>query len=1351
MLSPVLLARITVVTLRTSYSYSSVTRSLARSMASSSIFYVIILLVVFASSLSKNLPMIIRVIGKSDDEPRDEESGSTRFRRGAGGGAAYPCLSDDNCTLSFTDALDHLTNNTLLNVTSHVELSSVKQLEYLQYVTIVGHNNPTVNCSRGGALHFSSCRNCTIQGITWKGCGIANRRRIEPAILFHNSSNILIQHCAFQHSKGPTVALSEVSGVVNVSHCKFASNLNKGHGAAIYYTVTSSDTETAPTISDCKFTRNIGMSILYVGQSTNIQSTILIKNSLFGGNKGVSIFVSKHNLRIGGTVKFEGNKVSKGCGIFATDHANVTFDENSRVLFITNKATNGGAIHIGNHSSMCFDYNSVVTFDVNHAKNGGVVNLESNSRILFDRNCTVHFVNNTATNVGGAIESLYSSIIVFKSFAKVLFDSNSASIGGAIFSNIGSSIVFEGNATVTFNSNRARENGGALVIHVNSTLTFKGNTVVTFTNNEAVSGGGAAVRSTKNCTITFGGNSIVTFANNSAYSGGAIHSESLAKLTVDENSKVMLDTNRATNGGCLYFHTFSTVNFKGNSSILFINNTAVSTGGAVYSYYNSNITITESPNVTFIQNIAKTGGAIHATTSDVKFSGKTSLTFKNNQAVHEGGAIYLSDQSNILFDKDVSVTFASNGATYGAGMYSNLSESTATFNSAEVHNYNNTAGVAGRLVYAHIPSTCNKSCLDEKIMGFTDFVTTPPKMIVLNEPAISICNDTDTATKQCNRYYVNNIMLGQEMVINSCLIDHYDKPSDEVVEFLISGKNAELTPSLKYIAVSRCSDTPISITGNQRSLVNYTITISTFMLHIEERKQISIDLIVGLSSCHSGFLYNEISQNCECFDTNNDVVFCSASTSMIQRGYWFGEVDGKTTTTVCPMSYCDFTSCNTASEFCPLFPERINQCNSHRSGTACGDCEKGYTLPFYSTECINRDKCATVWTTVVILLTVVYWIVLVIVVFITMYYKVSIGYLYAITYYYSIVDVLLSEYLYISDGLYITINIMYSIVKLTPQFLGKLCLLEGMSGIDQQFIHYIHPLAISLMLIIIVVLARFSRRLSAVISRGIIRVICFLLLLSYTSVTITSLLLLRHLQFYNVDKIYTYLSPDIEYFQGRHIAYGIIAFLCIIFIVIGLPLLLIVEPFINSKINFVRIKPLLDQFQGCYKDKYRWFAGYYMVCRITIITITIIFSSNDFTSRYLLITTCAAILLIHLSIRPYSSKILNAFDGILLLLLVLVAILLLVEFIDFDSVVPIIFVLLVLPLTVFSLLCLFIHKDSFKNAFTYVYSHRKTCERDDVNNNSNDSPVKNDTATSPGEYDLTIDDRMRTNATVCDM
>ena len=166
--------------------------------------------------------------------------------------------------------------------------------------------------------------------------------------------------------------------------------------------------------------------------------------------------------------------------------------------------------------------------------------------------------------------------------------------------------------------------------------------------------------------------------------------------------------------------------------------------------------------------------------------------------------------------------------------------------------------------------------------------------------------------------------------------------------------------------------------------------------------------------------------------------------------------------------------------------------------------------------------------------------------------------------------------------------IITSVVKLSPGFLGKLCFLQGgMSSIDQYALHYIHPAGILLILFILSVIARHSQRYALFISRGAIRSICFILILAYTSIADTSLQLLRHVKFTNTNDLYTYLSPDIKYFTGRHIIYVIIAILFELVIVVGLPVILLFEPYVNHWINFTRIKPILDQFQGCYRDKYR--------------------------------------------------------------------------------------------------------------------------------------------------------------------
>ncbi|XP_065915484.1 uncharacterized protein [Dysidea avara] len=363
------------------------------------------------------------------------------------------------------------------------------------------------------------------------------------------------------------------------------------------------------------------------------------------------------------------------------------------------------------------------------------------------------------------------------------------------------------------------------------------------------------------------------------------------------------------------------------------------------------------------------------------------------------------------------------------------------------------------------------------------------------------------------------------------------------------------------------------------------MTISSLDCSQSESKEVFIKLITELSPCHPGFHYDNASQSCACYNDTDNVLCSDDSTSTIERGYWFGKVNKKATVSVCPNNYCNFTCCETANGYYQLSPERQNQCNSHRSGVACGSCEEDYTLSFDFVKCVRVSECTTGQTILMVMLIMIYWVVIVIIVFITTYYHVGIGFLYAITYYYSMLDILLGQNLYLTQGVFTTVSIMSSIAKATPQFLGQLCLVKGISGIDQQFIHYVHPLAVTIIVAMISLSARISYRFSAFVSRGIIRVICFLLLISYTSVATTSLLLLRSLTFHNVDKVYTYLSPDTEYFHGRHFFYMIVAVLCAMIVVIGLPIVLLLEPFFNRIINFTRVKPLLDQFQGSYKDK----------------------------------------------------------------------------------------------------------------------------------------------------------------------
>ena len=1100
------------------------------------------------------------------------------------------------------------------------------------------------------------------------------------------------------------------------------------------------------------FATNIG-GVIYNGHYSTVifqgNSTVTFDNNgaFIGGVMYTVNNFTTITFQGNSTVNFEYNSAESNGGImYISDYSTVTFQGYSTVTCKGNGAFIGGVMFFDAYSSITFQGNSAVTFEYNNGGfYGGAIFIMGFSTITFGGNSTVTFCNNIAI-LGGAILTTVNPIIRIEGSSTVTFHDNFAYIGGAMVIQHNSSISIQGNSTLTCYKNKAYI-GGAMLID-QSSVTIEGNSTVTFYDSqEAYLGGSLFIYS--NSTITFKENSNVTFNNNAANQGGVMYIDKSSTTTFEGNSTVKFTNNRANGqGGVIYIVGYSTIAFKGNSAISFCKNKVDGNGGSLYVDNNSSVEFKENSKIMFNGNTADLGGSIFFKSSIIA-DGISFVTFTDNIALQDGGAIYLSDHSNFTLLNYSNFTFYSNRASdYGGAIYVLFKENAIDFNSSNIHFKDNTAGTIQNSAYINVQEPCDRSCLFHGVNITTKdhfpLATSPNKLTLYDTVKCINGNDTD-----CDTYYMNNIMLGQEVTLDACLLDYYDQPT-EAAQFSITGMSHQdyNISGSKYISIT-CNRTTqgIRVIGNlhPNNSYNYTVNISLYVTRISESKVISVNLIVGLSQCHPGFWYSNEPRRCECYDADN-IISCSGSNSTIKRGYWFGWVTGKSTVTSCPNDYCNFTCCEITNGIYHLSPVRANQCRPHRFGTACGNCEKGYTLSFDSPECVEVNKC-TIGTVLVTTLSLLYWIAVVVAVFAMMYYKVAIGSLYAIVYYYSVVDILLNRVLFISNGLYTTVSIMSSFAKLTPQFLGRLCLVRNMSGIDQQFIHYVHPVVILFILIMISVLIRRSRRLSSFVSRGIIHFICFLLLLSYTSVASTSLLLMRPLTFVGIDKVYTYLSPDIEYFHDRHIAYVIIAMMLTIVFVIGFPLLLLLEPFLNSKINFIKIKPLLDQFQGCYKDKCRCFAGYYMICRLVIILLVIVKISDDFTTQYLLISSCALMQLIHVLVRPYISTIHNVFDGIILQLIVIISVLPIVEFVDnYDEtfVLVIIYILVILPLISFVVIKIWINRNDIQKSFKYLINN---CSHLFNKIPTNDPKEQ----VNMREFDIVVDDSMRKNAIIVNM
>ena len=1303
----------------------------------------------------------------------------------------------DNVTLSSVIELRNLNNISIIgynNITVTCDIDGGGLYVYscnqiiVEGVTWIGCGNGDIDNTND---HISVIKYFWSFGIAIQNCTFQYSKG--PVISLSHIKSVNINYCNFMnnnHYKEDGSAIQCVHcnywsmATINITNCNFTSN---GDAESIlYFRFSSRNYPTHIYLSNSNYQNNKGKPfLLFDNFVLHISGVILFDSNVAEYGAGIYIhfnsiiifdknsnvnFVNNHAFHSGAaiylgsyssvtfeqssTVTFNNNKASSGT-IYST-RSYVIFKETCQVTFKSNSATQRGSAISSYNSHIIFTGNSEVTFSNNIVSSndkdlwchGGTIFSGTNGYITFEENTSVDFNNNIA-NFGAAIHSFRFCSITFMGKAKVAFRNNTAEYCGVLTSVL-SSIIFNDNIEVTFNSNTVSYTltnspaAAAICTALQTDVMFAGYSLVKFANNRG-GGGGATVFSESNVVIE--GYSTVIFNNNIAqYSfGAALTCYDNTYATFRGNSNISFISNEGSqDGGAVYSYSMCKIATTDNSTLIFLNNTARNNGGAIFANDQSSITLTGNSVLLFINNKASHGGAVCINEkTKLMFKENSTTVFNKSSAVGSGGALKVLGNSKITLNNHVNVQLNDNSADYGGAIF--LDTTAVMVNSSNnVKFTNNIAKILGSSVYLDIPELCNIACINDKVVGISkELIATPPNELKFYDPAICIDDDNDT---QCNSYYVQNIMLGREIDIRACVLDYYSQPIDSA-QFLI---HSEMNPRYfisgpKHVVISCDTFKGITVMANQRLLESETFSLSIALntALYSGWKQITVNLTIELSLCHPGFWQYPKSEKCECYSTIKDVVFCSGNSSTIKRGYWFGNVTEKPTVTVCPIHYCNFTCCESSNGYYHLSPVRDNQCRSHRSGTACGSCSDGYTLSFDSTECVSIKNCTAGHTILVILLSITYWIVMVTSVFAIMYYKVGIGYLYGITYYYSVVDILLSQNLHVNRGLYLTVSMMSSFSKITPQFLGDLCFTTEMSGIDQQFIHYMHPLAVILILGIISLSARMSQKISVFISRRIIHVICLLILLSYTSIASTSLMLMRPLTFHDIDKVYTYLSPDIEYFHGRHSAYGIVALLCIISIVAGLPLLLTLEPFLNRKFNFTKIKPLLDQFQGCYKDKYRCFAGYYMICRLLIITIVIAKSADDFVANYILIVVCGITEFIHVMVKPYNKELLNKLDIIILALIIFIMVLSLSD--DFDSpfVITIAVMLVILPLLILIAITLFLHKHNLRKMIERIEQFAlkdKSPSNNDVS--KNEMPVR--------EFDLVVDDSMRENNTIFD-
>ena len=744
-----------------------------------------------------------------------------------------------------------------------------------------------------------------------------------------------------------------------------------------------------------------------------------------------------------------------------------------------------------------------------------------------------------------------------------------------------------------------------------------------------------------------------------------------------------------------------------NNVTFYKNVNYINDGGAVRVY---NGTLNMTGEILFSHNRAgSNGGAIYLDHS-VMFASQGSFLFHNNTA-DNGGAIYISEDSRLYtLPNKSSLEFLENNAmTYGGAVYIDLQCIDNVTIGNQLSNY-----YFGLLTSTYC--TCNFS--NNALMGDCAYFDGQCSNIHLNYSynpnLIGLSTSCSFGSYAHSVVYVNvtNITYGSLNFWSHDL--HLAVAAD--------------CPGPVSASFNCCDST----NGNgtmDNEMGNFTVTSKNSVIECANSNTITCNIFINESNekvyvtvQRFGLICDDIAHVqvgigclpvCPPYDPYRQTTYIPLQTCWVQTirsGYWYDN-GFKWFVASCPTGHYNkhFNLQSLLYDQLAIFPDRDLQCNAHWGSLACGECNysAGYAIKYDTTECVPVDECLTTLVRYSLLIlfgvSFFYWIAVISFIFVLLHFRFDItaGYAYGLLFYYSVLEQVVNdvtdhltknlENSYGNDfddpldddvdGIYDLMRLkvlpfLSSIGNLKPPFTGfmNLCFHDA-EMIDHLMLEYIHPLIVTFLVVIIYVLARNFVIAARSIGRYInSKSICILLLLSYSSITYTSMQLLKPMpvfQMYGMNSaMQIYWSPTMKYFHGRHVLYGIIALFCELIIGIGLPIFLIFQKYFirYCNINFTSMKHITDQLMGCYKEEYRWFAAYYLICRQVLYGVNNLidyglgfwdrnegaFDGTDtpFPKFTIIIIICISIMVIHAMFQPYKRKGLNILDTFILLFLV---------------------------------------------------------------------------------------------------
>ena len=710
-----------------------------------------------------------------------------------------------------------------------------------------------------------------------------------------------------------------------------------------------------------------------------------------------------------------------------------------------------------------------------------------------------------------------------------------------------------------FEMNLAQRLGGAMLIS-NSTLIITGG--IRFESSSA--NYGAAVAVIQSNLIAEG---TTHFQNNQAIYGAGIYSRE-ANLTF--NRDITLYDNRASFGGAIYASS-STLNFEGYSN--FIQNSAANGGGLLLTD-GSTIHLFPSTEMYFIYNNANTGGAIEVEDSTpLSNCSDASLT-----TVVASDCFFQLPNQTFSSPSDVSavITFMNNTAALGGcDLYG------GTIDSCRLQN-TELADMTSGEVFDRVTGS--------ELQPLS--ISSEPLRVCLCRNNSPICGDSDILVGS----YDNAVYPGQSLQISVATFGQRN------------GRTAGIIRAQAFNNLIQFQDCEIiQRTSTSYTTLNYTLL--TDSLGAEEKITLFADgpcqgeegfleIRVSIYPCPPGFQLS--GKICVCHERLNDFtdITCNITNKTILRPrgaeFWVGynKYNDKHPTGLIISPQCPFDYCRSDQSFiqAQVYYGGISgisedaQCNDNRVGTLCGRCYGSLVLGSSrcdSTQCSDRRYNALIVAFAVAGIALVFFLFI-------LKLTVANGTINGLIFYANLVQV--NSSIFYPPGMANVLTVFIAWINLD---LGiETCFYTSMIAYEKAWLQFAFPIYVWALVGVIILISRFSQKVTNLLGSNPIAVLATLFLLSYAKVlrTIITALSFTYLRYPgNVNVAVWPIDGRIEYLTGKHIPLFLTALLALLILFLPYTLFLFLAQWmqiLQGKLKWRRIfswlsKPSVSRYLPC--------------------------------------------------------------------------------------------------------------------------------------------------------------------------